>query len=299
MKLDLILSLDRVKQLEERIDKAKTEKELDAYLDSVNKLPNGKEKTALLNSIDKKRKSIKPKNDNVVKNASSTHNANKFGTPENPDFVAIFFASSKEDLEAALELLDALPDTNPLKKTYRNIVDSKLARIKNASGADNINSTANTGASSNSPKRNVVKKADVNINDLSKTEKAYEFKDNPWDKTEIEAPNGILQPEEVGFGNWLGGYGTRTSIYVEDIRSHNRLVSYNERTNSTIINIDGKRIPGWPRSCDSLIRVQGKVSEQDAKALIAYLDKNVKDFRGELYSPVEVQKFVAEFFNNL
>ena len=274
---------------------------MDAYLDSVNKLPNGKEKTALLNSIDEKRKSIKPKNDNVVKNASSTHNANKFGTPENPDFVAIFFASSKEDLEAALELLDALPDTNPLKKTYRNIVDSKLARIKNASGADNINSTANTGASSNSPKRKVVKKADVNINDLSKTEKykAYEFKDNPWDKTEIEAPNGILQPEEVGFGNWLGGYGTRTSIYVEDIRSHNRLVSYNEKTNSTIISIYGKHIPGWPRPCDSLIRVQGKVSEQDAKALIAYLDKNVKDFRGELYSPVEVQKFVAEFFNNL
>ena len=48
------------------------------------------EYTYQVNSIDEKRKSIKPKNDNVVKNASSTHNANKFGTPENPDFVAIF-----------------------------------------------------------------------------------------------------------------------------------------------------------------------------------------------------------------
>ena len=131
---------------------------MDAYLDSVNKLPNSKEKTALLDSIDAKRKSLKPSNDSVAQNASSAHSANKFGTPENPDFVAIFHASSKEDLEAALELLDALPDTNPLKKTYRNMVESNLARIKNTSGAENINSTANTGASSNSPKRNVVKK---------------------------------------------------------------------------------------------------------------------------------------------
>ena len=163
--------------------------------------------------------------------------------------------------------------------------------------------------SKNAPKRNVVKKTNVNAKELALSEKnkaggsGYnEYKKSNWNQTEIASANGVMNSEEVGFGNWRTGYDTRTpNVPVIDIRANasRNGVMYNETTGATIIYAQGKSVSGYKRPFDSLIRVQGKVSEADAKALLAYLDKKVPNFRGKDVNPADVQKYVAEFFNTL
>ena len=114
--------------------------------------------------------------------------------------------------------------------------------------------------------------------------------------------NGTLSPEDIGFGNWIGGgYDTRTNIDVVDIRSHGveGNVHYNDATNSTIIYVHGKHEMGYKRPFDSLIRIQGKISSEHAEALVEYLEKNVPNFKGGTVKPADVQRHTAEFFNNL
>ena len=209
----------------------------------------------------------------------------KFGTPENPNFDAMFSANTREDLEEALDLLEKVPDTNPLKKTYKGMLENKLAKLPKPKVLDKA----------------TLKQQKVDIKELAKSEKGFDFKAKSFDKTEIVTTNGTLSPEDIGFGNWTGGYSTKTNIDVVDIRNHavDGNVHYNDATNSTIIYIPGKQEMGYPRPFDSLIRIQGQVSAEHAEALVEYLEKNVPNFKGKTVKPADVQRHTAEFFNNL
>ena len=67
-------------------------------------------------------------NPRTVTSSSNVVQSGKFGTPENPNYNAIFQANTREELEEALDLLSKVPDS-PLKNTYKSLLETKLAKL--------------------------------------------------------------------------------------------------------------------------------------------------------------------------
>lgn len=174
--------------------------------------------------------------------------------------------------------------------------NGKIYIIDNSTNGTSISRT--TTSQTNSSSHNNAQKFDTTGN----SDKFYDFTTQNLVETDIYTKDGSVHPEDIGIGQWRNPYVTKTpGIHVEDIRGSALFkanVAYNPKTNASIIKINGIKEDGYSRYSDMLIRINGKISEADAKALIEYLKERIPNIQTMDADINEVRKHTSDFLNN-
>lgn len=239
----------------------------------------------------------------------------KFGTPEEPNTMAILSASTESEIREALDIVNNMPDYYAAKNMLRSQLEQKLSEINLSSVKSNASSKPSSESGKFSEEQWNWSVRESNSNGFKRNSNAV------TNVGRISADDVYIEGNFTGYGKISGNpiatmqVGTQTRSINTDFRQGlidaSSYSVYNAENNVTVIGIHCN--DNFGRSAQFNISVKGQVSEADAKALLDYIEsKNLfpKGSNGE-YSTSnfklpqlrhlgdQIREEVANFFNSL